>query len=41
MQAFFEGNEREAQRQLEGSEKRGFEKNLKKFRKSLDKGSMM
>ena len=37
MQAFREGNERIAQRQLVGRRKERPEKNLKKFEKSLDK----
>ena len=37
MQAFREGNERIAQRQLERDGKERLEKNLKKFEKSLDK----
>ena len=37
MQAFREGNERKAQKQLVGRQKKRLEKNLKKFEKSLDK----
>ena len=37
MQAFFEGNERKAQRQLEGSEKKPLKKTEKSFRKGLTK----
>ena len=37
MQAFREGNERKLRNDPEGSEKKRLEKNLKKFKKSLDK----